>query len=110
MKKRISIKTKSNIYFVDPGDIVYCQCNYAATTIYLKTDDPITISRGIKEVEALFDDSDFIRPHQSYLVNRNHITLIETVNNYHLILSNQARIPVSTRRRKAMLDRIKFGI
>lgn len=107
---RISIFTKEHIYFLSPGEILYCKSNNTSTTIHLENNEVIVISKSLVAVEKLFKGNQFIRPHQSYLVNQNHIVLIDKANDFSLVLSNQVRIPVSVRRRKAMMDIIKVGI
>lgn len=108
--KRISIFTKEHIYFISPSEVLYCKSNNSSTTIHLENNEVVVVSKGLKAVERLFKSAQFIRPHQSYLVNQNHIVLIDKANDFNLILSNQVSIPVSVRRRKAMLDIVKIGI
>lgn len=110
MKERISINTKHNIYLVDPGDIMYCKCNNSTTSLYLKDADPMIISKGIGAVEVLLKGNGFIRPHQSYLVNINNIMQVDKTKDYCLILTNHVRIPVSTRRRKEIMEVLKNSI
>jgi two-component system LytT family response regulator len=114
MKKRISLSTKESLYLLDPDDIMYCKCNNALTSIFLKNDDPLIISKGLSALENLLEESGFnhhfIRTHQSYLVNRNHILRVDKTDGYSLILSNHAQIPVSTRRRKEIINIIRIGV
>lgn len=113
MKNRISVSTKDTIYLLDPADIMYFKCNNSTTTLFLKNAESVSVSKGMSAVEKLlencgFKDS-FIRPHQSYLVNRNHILLVDKTPRYFLVLSNQQKIPVSVRRRKAIMEIIKIS-
>jgi two-component system LytT family response regulator len=110
MKKRISICTKNSFYLVDPEDIVYCKSNNSRTTLFLKGAYQIIISKGMSAVEKLLEGSSFIRTHQTYLVNRNHIVQVDKTHDYCLILSNQEEIPISIRRRKEILEIIKVGV
>lgn len=107
MKKRISLSTKNSIFFIATEDILYCKCNNTSTTFHLKGSEPIIISKGIKTVGEMLDDPNFIRPHQSYLVNRIHIDHIDKTQPCSLMLKNRERIPISTRKRKEIIDLIK---
>jgi len=109
MEKRIPLATKNNIYLIIPDDILYCKCNNTSTTFYLRNQPSITISKGMKVVEKLLDGYNFIRPHQSYLVNQGHIVLVDKIDNYALVLSNNQRLPSAIRRRKEMMDLLKVG-
>ena len=110
MKKRISLSTKNSIFFIATKDILYCKNNNSSTTFFIKNGDPVVISKGIKAVEKLLEGNDFIRPHQSYLVNRIHISHVDKTKPCSLVLSNQERIPISTRKRKEIIDMIKGDI
>jgi two-component system LytT family response regulator len=109
MLKRITLSTQDQIYFVVPNDILYCKCNNTSTTFYLNNQPSIVISKGIKAVAEMLSDVNFIRPHQSYLVNKNQIVRVDKVDDYHLVLSNNERIPISIRRRKAIMEILKIN-
>ena len=75
----------------------------------MKNSTSIVVSKGIKTIEELLKGKGFIRPHQSYLVNMNHITLVDKADDYSLIMTNQERIPIAIRRRKEILKNIKIS-
>nr|NQU91419.1 LytTR family transcriptional regulator DNA-binding domain-containing protein [Bacteroidota bacterium] len=110
MKKPIPINTESSIYFIDPDDVLYCKCKDASTTLNMINNESLVISRELDAVEELLEGNGFIRPHQSYLVNRNHILKIDIANDYTLILTNQEKIPTDVLMRKEMVETLKTGI
>lgn len=113
MKKRITVSTKKTIYLIEPDKILYCRCNNSSTTLFLMDGESLQISKGLAAVEKLLKENGFenvfIRSHQSYLVNRNEIVRIDKTHDHHLILSNQEMIPISTRRRKEIMNLITIG-
>jgi len=110
MVKRIPINTRNSVFFIEPIHILYCQSDNATTTLFLLNEETIIVSKGIKLVEKMLEGNDFIRPHQSYLVNRNHIVLINKTPEYSLTLRNQIKIPISTRKRKEILEILKSNV
>jgi two-component system LytT family response regulator len=110
MEKRIPLVTQHHIHLIEPSKIVYCKCNNTSTTFHLTNQEVLIISKGIKAVESLLKDAHFIRPHQSYLVNLEHIVRIDKNDSYNLVLSNNEKIPSAIRRRKEMLQIIKSGM
>jgi len=110
MAKRIPINTKNSVFFIDPTDILYCQSDNTTTTLFLQNGETIVVSKGIKLVQKMLEGNNFLRPHQSYLVNRNHIILIDKTPDYCLILKNQIKIPISTRKRKEIMEIIKSSV
>ncbi len=110
MERRIPLVTQNHIHLVQPSTILYCKCNNTSTSFHLINSEVLIISKGIKAVEILLKDAHFIRPHQSYLVNLDHIVRIDKNDSYNLILSNNEKVPSAIRRRKEMLQIIKSGV
>lgn len=102
--KRISLNTMDAVHLVQIKDILYCKCKNSSTTFYLTNHEPIVVSRSIKEVENQLSESNFIRSHQSFLVNISHVVELNKTENYSLILSDNSYIPTSIRKRKEILQ------
>jgi two-component system LytT family response regulator len=102
--QRITLNTIDAIHLVKIQDILYCKSNNSYTTFYLTNHKPIIVSRSIKEIEEQLRKSSFIRSHQSYLVNPKHVVEVSKANNYAIVLSDNSRIPTSTRKRKEILQ------
>ncbi len=94
----ISLKSHQGISVIDLKDIVYCHSHGAYTTFYLTNNQKILTSKLIKEYEELLPPSQFVRPHQSYIVNRTHIETFRPDGD--LLLRNGVIIPVSFRKRE----------
>ena len=60
-----------------------------------------TFRESLKNLIDLLDESLYIRVHQSHLINVEHLKSINTEENY-VIMSSQAKIPVSRRKRKEL--------
>jgi two-component system LytT family response regulator len=104
MKKRIPINTKDSIYFIVPDEVVYCKSEQSSTTIFLENNEQVSISREINDIEKLLEGNNFIRPHQSYLVNRDFVKLVDIANDYTLVLTTLEKIPTSAQMRKEIMD------
>jgi two-component system, LytTR family, response regulator len=107
--KKIILKTFDNVHLVRMGDIIYCESDDNYTTFHLIDKSRIIMSNTLKEYEDMLGDYGFFRVHKSYLVNLAHITRFEKAEGGNVILTNNAMVPVSFRKRELlleMLDRI----
>jgi two-component system LytT family response regulator len=102
--RKIVLKTTEAISIVDICDIVYCKSDSNYTTFYLKSGEKIMISRGMKEYDDLLSEYGFFRPHHSYLVNLQYISKLDKSDGGFLILKNNSEIPVSSRRKKRLIE------
>jgi len=100
---KIVIKTTNKIHFINLTDILFCQAEGSYAKIITKN-ETILASKNLKHFEDLLLDNNFIRTHQSYLVNKSEINAIE--NNF-VILKNNTRIPISVRKKSEIISLLK---
>lgn len=103
-RKRIILKTSEMVHAVYEDDIIYCESEGNYTTYFTIDSEKIIISKPIKHAEEVLSPSLFIRCHRSFLVNKSHVLKYDK--NGFLILNNDCKVPVSTRRKEDTLERI----
>ena len=69
ISERIFLKTQDSIIAVCKQEIVHIAADGSYSDIYLSNKKKITVSKNIKEFDALLSESEFYRPHQSHLIN-----------------------------------------
>lgn len=104
---RLALKSTSHTQVVSIEDIIYCHSDKGYTTFYIRGDKPLMVSKVIREYESLLPVAQFIRCHQSYLVNVNCIRKYFLEGYIELI--DGTVIPVSARKKmlvREFLDKI----
>lgn len=96
--ERLSVKTAKGIEFIPIAHILYLQSDKGYTTFFLEGGEKILVSKVLKKYEELLPSSQFVRSHQSYLVNNRYIR--KYYKEGILELTTGERIPVSERRRE----------
>jgi two-component system LytT family response regulator len=107
LDKKVVLRTSDAMHIVGLSEILYCKSDNSYTTFYLKGRKEITVSRSIKEFAELFEDYQFLRPHQSYLVNLQGISKIDKSDGGFVIMENGVEIPISSRRKQAIFDELE---
>jgi two-component system LytT family response regulator len=102
-EKKIIVKTGKQTYVILLKDIIRLEASGSYTNI-ITTKESILVSKNIKHYQKLLDIDNFLRPHQSHLVNKNHIL---EMNNGKLLLSNNEKIPVSFRKKAFIRKQLK---
>lgn len=105
--KRIVLNTADLLHIVDLNDITYCLADGAYTHFHFTDRKPILVSKTLAHFENIIDSNQFIRTHQSYLVNMRHVTQFDKRNGGSLVLANEIEIPVSTRKKEEVLAYFK---
>jgi two-component system, LytTR family, response regulator len=101
--KKIVLKDSNSTYFVKIEDIFFCQAEGTYTKFFIKNSEPILISKNLKEYETILEPLGFLRPHHSYLINPDKIKLYDKKEGGALVLENNHVIPVSQRKKDAIL-------
>jgi len=103
-KKKVVLKTQENIYLVDLQDITHCESDGCYTFVHTISSDKIIISKTLREFDDMLCDSGFYRVHKSYLVNLSQIKRFEKHEGGYIILNNDHKIPVASRKREELLE------
>lgn len=102
--QKLVLNTIDSIHIIQTENILYGKSSNSYTTFYLTNHEPIVVSRNIKEFEAELSSARFFRTHQSYLVNLEHILKIDKSDGFTLVLTDNSRIPISIRKKKALIQ------
>ncbi|WP_300604222.1 LytTR family DNA-binding domain-containing protein [Niabella sp.] len=97
---KIALPSAREIRFVSPADIIYCEAKNNYTVFYLTSQEKLVIARPLYEYDELLEDYDFIRCHNSYLVNRHFIKSILKEDGGSLLLENNVQLPISRQKKE----------
>ena len=105
--KRLSLHTSEKIIIVDIDDIIRCNSDNNYTIFYLKDKSKILVSKTLKYYSDILKEVNFLRVHQSHLVNKNYIKEFIKSDGGYLILNDSSNIPVSARKKKDIITSLK---
>jgi len=103
-KKKIVLKTSDSIHIIKVIDIRRCEADNNYTTFYIANGERIIVSKGLKEYDELLSGYGFFRVHQSHLINLSCISRFDKKDGGSLVLCDEAKIPVSQRKKQKLLD------
>lgn len=72
-QKKIALSVADKIEFVEIGSIIRCESESNYTTFYLKSGEKLIVSKTLKEFDELLTPYNFLRVHQSHLINLDEI-------------------------------------
>ncbi len=103
---RVVLSTSEGLEIVETSKIIRCQSDSNYTNIYLENAATIMLSKTLKEVEKMLQGPDFIRTHQSHLVNINFISKFIKSDGGHLVMKDGSEVSVSKSRREQVTIQI----
>jgi len=103
-KQKIILKTFDNIYLIKIQDIGYCESDDNYTNFHLVNGNEILVSNTLKEYDEMLNEHGFFRVHKSFLINLIHVERFEKSDGGYIILSDESKIPVASRKREQLLE------
>lgn len=102
--KKIVLKDIEATYFIKVSDILYCEAEGTYTKFYFTNNEPILVSKNLKEYESMLEPLGFIRTHHSYLANPSKIKMFDKTDGGSLVLEGGLTVPVSQRKKDFVLN------
>ncbi|MGL2965525.1 LytR/AlgR family response regulator transcription factor [Flavobacterium sp. XGLA_31] len=91
----ICIKSYGDYRYIDSEDILYFEADNNSTDIHLHNGEMITAFKTLKHFETVLPESQFLRIHNSYIINVNQVSRIHTGNTVCYIKNSTTKLPFS---------------
>ncbi|WP_109098182.1 LytTR family DNA-binding domain-containing protein [Aquimarina sp. AU58] len=103
---KINLPMDKKILLVNSEDILYCESEGSYTYVIMSSGKKHCISRNLKQFELQLPHNNFLRIHQSYVINLNAIKEYHRGDGGEVILHNGKNIPVSRSKKQNLLELI----
>ncbi|WNM19561.1 LytR/AlgR family response regulator transcription factor [Flavobacterium capsici] len=91
----ICVKSYGDYRYIDSRDILYFEADNNSTDIHLKDGEMVTAFKTLKVFENVLPQSQFLRIHNSYIINVNQVARIHTGNTVCYIKNSTIKLPFS---------------
>ncbi|EDP69760.1 response regulator [Flavobacteriales bacterium ALC-1] len=92
---KICLATSDGFEFVEVKDILYCKAEGSYTTFILKNSEKLLVSKHLKEYENLLLEQNFMRVHNSFLINLKEVKKYIKSDGGYIIMSNDDTVSIS---------------
>lgn len=106
--KKISLHTSDKIVVVELDHIVRCKADNNYTEFYMSDGQKILVGKTLKYFADMLKDFQFLRVHQSHLVNLQYVKEYIKSDGGYLLLDNKITVPVSVRKRNEVTEALKL--
>lgn len=106
-KQKIVLKNSENIFIIEVQEINRLESEGPYTTFFLEDGRSILISKNLKFYEDLLSTHHFFRVHQSHMINLKKLSRLERKEGGYLIMKDESIVPVSVRKKEALINAIE---
>lgn len=100
-KKQLTLNIKGRIINIRYADLVYIESRNTAVTIYTADSSSYRIYDKLSNLEKLLINQRFLRCHQSYIINMDYVSSVDT----EFKTTTQERVPIRKRSIKEIKDK-----
>lgn len=104
---KIAVPQSDKIKFVEISSIIRCQGDGNYTQIFLKGKNTIVSSKTLKEYDELLSDYNFLRTHQSHLINLNEVNAYIKSDGGYIKMNDGTSISISRQRKEMVMEQLK---
>src|SRR6476620_4980648 len=106
---KIALPTMDGLQMMPVDSIISCASDRNYTSILLKDNRKIVVSKILKELEEMLEEYSFLRVHHSYIVNLNEISKYVKGEGGYLVMSDGSSVDVSRSRKEILLQKLQPG-
>ena len=105
--KKITLPTSNGLTVYPVKEIIRCQAEINYTNFYLTSKSKMLVTKTLKEYEELLNDYDFMRVHNSHLINLHHVKNYSRGEGGTVTMSDGTTVDVSRRKKDEFLKRLE---
>lgn len=104
--RKICLSTSEGVEFIPVNQILHCEANGSYTDFHLKDERKLMVSKNLKEYENLLTDSNFMRVHNSFLINLSEVKKFVKSEGGYIVMNNEKQVSISNSKREEFLKRM----
>lgn len=106
--RRIAIPTLEGLQFIKVEEIIYLEASINYTHIFLMDSHKYTVCRTLKDFEDMLPAENFLRIHNSYVINKNFVEKYIRGDGGQVVMSNGSMLDVAKRKKHEFLKAIGY--
>lgn len=101
---KICLSTADGFEFINTADILYCKAEGSYTAFILNNNSKLLVSKHLKEYESLLGEQQFMRVHNSFLINLNEVKKFVKSDGGYIIMNNNDTVSISRAKKDDFLE------
>lgn len=98
-KRKLVLKTTESVFVVELEEIIRCESDRNYTIVFLTDKRKILISKTLKDYEELLGAYNFMRIHQSHLVNLDFVDRYDKTDGGSVVMKDGSQVPLSPQKK-----------
>jgi len=105
--QKLGLPVSDGVVFVHTEEIVKCEARGSYTIVYLNNKKNVTCAKTLKELEELLTSQNFVRVHNSWIVNTRYLKKYYRGKNSYIEMEDGSTVTISLRKKGDLLSFLK---
>jgi two-component system, LytTR family, response regulator len=101
---KITLSTQDKISIYAIADIIRCESDGNNTRFFLSNNEKLYVTKTLKNFDDMLQEHNFIRVHQSHLINLDYLLEFSKKEGGFLKMKNGDEVPVSSRKKSEIME------
>jgi two-component system LytT family response regulator len=106
---KICLSTADGFEFIKVDEILYCKAEGSYTNFKLKNNTSLLVSKHLKEYENLLIDQNFMRVHNSFLINLKEVKKFIKSDGGYILMNNDDPVSISRNKKEAFFEAMNLS-
>ena len=102
--EKLILRTSDEIHSIDFTELIRIEASGNYAVFYVTDGRKIIVSKPMKEFEERLYQNSFFKIHKSHMVNVKKLKYFDKVDGGYIVMSDNSRIPVASRKRDAVIE------
>lgn len=103
---KIAIPTQNGISFIDLNEIIYAEASDNYSKLILNDGKIFIVSKTLKDLQEVLEESHFLRIHRQYIINLNHVKHFNRTESL-LTMVNKAELSIARNQKERLIEMYK---
>ncbi len=104
---KIMVPTSEGQIYIEIKDISRIEAEGSYSLLFLNNSNKLLVSKNLKEFETMLDENDFFRPHNSHLINLEHVKKYVLKDGGYIEMTDGTVVPISRRRKEFFIEKMQ---
>jgi len=105
-ERKICLATQESIEFINIREIIYCEASGSYTNFHMKSGSKLLVSKNLKEYENMLADYNFMRVHNSFLINLREVKSLVKSEGGYIVMNDNSQISISPKKRDVFMEKM----
>jgi two-component system LytT family response regulator len=101
---KICLSTADGFEFINVNNILYCKAEGSYTAFILNDNSKLLVSKHLKEYETLLLEQDFMRVHNSFLINLKEVKKFIKSDGGYIVMNNNDTVSISRSKKEDFIQ------